>query len=511
MEYSLLLATGFVTILLLDASDDLAQHDTAVAIHEGNTRETLAILECVTHKRLLWLERHLGHLVGFQGVRVLHLLATSLFAHLPLECGDTACGAATTHKSNGRVAHLNLVRDVKDLDLGIEFLGLTECLVTLVHHHITATRHVLLVQALDVEADVVTRLGLFRTLVVHLHGEHLASARVGGSVGWQEDDLLTRLDNTLLNTSSQHITDTFNLVDARDRHAHWGTHGSFWHFAHLVKEIVDCVDVDLLAVAIHIVSSPPTHVLHTLSILTFQEIVSHPARDGQEWNLLLDHVLLPANLDQHAPHLVGDLIVSALFVASSVAIHLVATNCNLLHTQQIDETRVLTSLSLDLTSLVVALGDGCGEISIAWNHDERHISLGSTSNHVLDEITVTWGINDGVMPFLSVELLGGARNGHTTLTLLLLPVHVEGKCERGLAKALCLCLQLLQLSLWDATKLEDQSASGGRLTTVNVTTDDNGQMLLLGIGWHAGKLDGTRGQNSSVRAGCDKVTSIGNP
>ena len=37
-------------------------------------------------------------------------------------------------------------------------------------------------------------------------------------------------------------------------------------------------------------------------------------------------------------------------------------------------------VSLDLTSLVVALGDGCGEISIAWNHDECHVSLGSTSH-----------------------------------------------------------------------------------------------------------------------------------
>merc|ERR1719263_2545185 len=97
---------------------------------------------------------------------------------------------------------------------------------------------------------------------------------------------------------------------------------------------------------------------------------------------------------------------------------------------------------------------------------------------------MAWGINDGVVPLLGVELLGGAGNGHTTLALLLLTIHVEGECEGSLAETLGLSLELLQLTLRNATKLEDQTASGGRLTTVDVAADDNGQMLLLGIGWH---------------------------
>merc|ERR1739847_135671 len=95
----LLLATSLVTVALLDASDNLAKHDAAVAIHEGNTRETLAILEGVAHERLLRLEAHLGHLVRLQGVRVLKLLATGLLAHLPLECRDTAGSTAAAHEA----------------------------------------------------------------------------------------------------------------------------------------------------------------------------------------------------------------------------------------------------------------------------------------------------------------------------------------------------------------------------------------------------------------------------
>ena len=122
--------------LLLLARDDLSQHDAGVAILEGNAGETLAVLEAVTHKRLLWLEAALGHLVGLEGVRVFHLLATCLLAHLPLALGNAAGRASAAHKANWGVADLDLVRDIKDLDLGIELLGVTQGGVLLVHHDV---------------------------------------------------------------------------------------------------------------------------------------------------------------------------------------------------------------------------------------------------------------------------------------------------------------------------------------------------------------------------------------
>ena len=79
-----------------------------------------------------------------------------------------------------------------------------------------------------------------------------------------------------------------------------------------------------------------------------------------------------------------------LFVASGVAAHLVATNGGLLDTQQIDETRVLTGLNPDLASLAVALGNRCAEVTITRNHDESHICLGSTYNHVLNDTIAVW-------------------------------------------------------------------------------------------------------------------------
>merc|ERR1711939_766984 len=112
----LLLASSTAGILLPLAGDDLPQHNAAVAIHEGNTGETLAILEAVAHERLLWLEAALGHLVGLEGVRVLHLLATGLLAHLPLELGNAAGGTSASHEANRRVTDLDLIGDIQNLN-----------------------------------------------------------------------------------------------------------------------------------------------------------------------------------------------------------------------------------------------------------------------------------------------------------------------------------------------------------------------------------------------------------
>jgi len=97
---------------------------------------------------------------------------------------------------------------------------------------------------------------------------------------------------------------------------------------------------------------------------------------------------------------------------------------------------------------------------------------------------MAWCINDSEVPLLSVELLGGAGNSHTALTLFLLTVHVEGESERALAQTLCLLLQLLQLTLGKTTKLKDKAPGRGALATVDVPADDDGKMLLLRVGNH---------------------------
>merc|ERR1719424_126895 len=361
-----------------------------------------------------------------------------------------------------------------------ELFRLSKRGVLLVDHDVAAMRHIVLVQALDVETNVVTWVGEVDTRVVHFNSEDLTNARIRGCVRGQENDLLTRLHNALLHTACKHIADTLDLVDARDRHAHWGADGALGDTADNVKHVEHGLHVNGLLAHQNIHALPPVHVGGLL-----QEVVAHPARDRHERCVLLHKVLFPPDLHQHALHLVGDLIVPRLLVARSVTVHLVDATADLLHAQQVDETRMLASLTLDLTSLVVTLGNGGGEVTIGWDHDESHVSLGGTRDHVLDEVAMPRGVNHSVMPLGRVELFGCASNRHAALALLLLTVHVKCKGEGALAKALSLLLQLLELALREPTKLEDESARGRALPTVDMATDHNRKMLLLRVGRHS--------------------------
>ena len=177
---------------------------------------------------------------------------------------------------------------------------------------------------------------------------------------------------------------------------------------------------------------------------------------------------------------------------------------------------MLAGLALDLTGLVVALLDGGGEVTVGGDHEEGDVSLGGAGNHVLDEVTVTGGVDDGVVPVVGEELLGGAGDGHTTLALLLLPVHVEGEGEGGLAEGIGLRAELLDLTLGDASELEDETAGGGRLTGVDVTADDDGKVLLaLGShfclkGFWRREKRGARG-SATVRAVSEKNSRSWSP
>ena len=69
-------------------------------------------------------------------------------------------------------------------------------------------------------------------------------------------------------------------------------------------------------------------------------------------------------------------------------VHLVDTNDQLLDTKGEGQESVFSGLTI--------LGDTSFEFTNTSGDDEDSaISLGGTSDHVLDEITVTWSIDDG--------------------------------------------------------------------------------------------------------------------
>ena len=91
-------------------------------------------------------------------------------------------------------------------------------------------------------------------------------------------------------------------------------------------------------------------------------------------------------------------------------VHLVDGDDELPDTESEGKEGVLAGLAI--------LGDTSLELTgTAGNDEDGTVSLGGTSDHVLDEITVTWGVDDGNIVPRGLELPEGNIDGDTTLTL----------------------------------------------------------------------------------------------
>merc|ERR1712070_298642 len=140
--------------------------------------------------------------------------STRLLTHLPDKFRQTASRAATTYESDRRVAAFDFIRDIQNLNLGVKFFRLTQGGVLFVHHHVAAPGHVVLIETLDVEPDVVPRVCKVDSRVVHFDCENFPRAWIRSRVRGQKDDFFPRFHNTLLDTASEHVADALNLVNA---------------------------------------------------------------------------------------------------------------------------------------------------------------------------------------------------------------------------------------------------------------------------------------------------------
>ena len=92
---------------------------------------------------------------------------------------------------------------------------------------------------------------------------------------------------------------------------------------------------------------------------------------------------------------------------------------------------------------------------------------------------MTRSVNDGNVVLRGLELPQSNVDGDTTLTLSLELVKHPGVLERTLTELSGLLLELLDRTLVDTTALVDKVTSGRRLTRVDVTNDDQVNVLLL--------------------------------
>lgn len=282
------------------------------------------------------------------------------------ELGEFAGDVGGVAIEDRRVTSTDLAGVVEDDDLGVEGVGTLGRVVLGVTSNVTTTDF-LDGNVLDVEADVVTGETLGELLVVHFNGLDF-----GGDTSWGEGDNHTGLDGTGLNTTNRDRANTTNLVHILKRQT-----------KRLVRRTgrrVDSIDSlkKGLAGRLGLGLLLPTLVPGAVGG-GFDHVVTVEARDGDERNGLG----VVADLLDEVGGLLDDLVVAVLGPLGGV--HLVDGNNDLPDTKGVGKESVLTGLAI--------LGDTGLELTSTSGNDENGaISLGGTSDHVLDEITVTGGV-----------------------------------------------------------------------------------------------------------------------
>jgi hypothetical protein len=359
-----------------------------------------------------------------------------------LELGSNVGSVAI---KDGGVSVLDLTGVRHDDHLGSEVLSTHGRVISIVGSNISSL-DLLDRNVLAIESDIVTGGGLGERLVMHLNGLNLRH-----KAGRGEAARHTGLDDTSLDTADGHSSDTTDLVDILEGKTKGLVSGTLGG-VHVVKGIKKGRTL------------VPGHLVGLV-----KHVVTDPTRDGDK----VDLGGLVADLLEVGSNLLLDIVVTRFGVVARV--HLVKSDNHLLDTKGEGKKSVLTGLTLSSPTTFETTG---GRV----DDEDGNISLRSTSDHVLDEITMAGGINDSERVLGGLELPEGDIDGDTTLTLGLEVIKNPGVLEGTLTHLGSLLLELLDGTLVNTSALVDQMTSGGRLTSIDVSDDNNRNVNLLL--WH---------------------------
>merc|ERR1712012_219223 len=368
---------------------------------------------------------------------VLHRL-TSTTINLLLDLSKLASNVSSVTVEDWAVSIAHLARVVENNHLGGEVTHSGGRLVLGVGGDVSSL-DVLDRDVLDVEANVVSGNSLGERLVVHLHGLDLSGQHVGG-----EGDDHAWLDDASLHSAHGHCSNTSDLVDILEWETERLVSGSGgWN--HSIQSLEESHAAGVTLLPLNLPSLVPGHLVGGVD-----HIVSVPSGDGDEW----DSSRVVADLLDEVSHLLLDLFKPGLAVGRLGGVHLVTGHDKLLDSEGVGEQSVLPGLTI--------LGDSSLELSSSRGDDQHSaISLRSSSDHVLDEVTMSRSIDDGHVVLRSLKLPESDVNGDTSLTLSLQFVKNPGVLEGSLARLGRLLLELLDGSLVDTSALVDQVTSGG--------------------------------------------------
>lgn len=280
---------------------------------------------------------------------------------------ELASNVGSVAVEDGGVTSADLTGVVEDDDLSVEGGSTHRGVVLGVTADVT-TADFLDGNVLHVETDVVTGDTLLELLVVHLDGLDFS-----GDVGGGEGNDHTGLDDTGLDTADGDRSNTRDLVDILEGKTEGlvgGTDGGL----NGVDGLNEGLTSDLASLGLLLPSLVPGAVGGGL-----KHVVTVETGDGDEGNGLG----VVADLLDEVGGFLDNFVVTILGPLAGV--HLVEGNDELLDTEGESKQSVLTGLAI--------LGDTSLELtSTGGNDEDSAVSLGGTSDHVLDEVTVTGGI-----------------------------------------------------------------------------------------------------------------------
>jgi len=357
---------------------------------------------------------------------------------------------------NWGVTFLDFTWVVQDDDLGVEGFGFSGWVVFAVRADVTSS-DIFDGDVLDVETDVVTWYTLWDLGVVHFDGFDFS-----GDVGWSEFDDHTGFDDTGFDSADWHSSDTTDFVDILK----WESE-SFVGWSDRWVDGVQSFEESFTGLfaaffGFFVPTFVPRHVGGG-----FNHIVSVPSRDWDEgygFRVVTD-------LFDVVGDFLDDFFISIFGVFWLGVVHFVDSDDQLFDTKGKGQQSVFSGLSV--------FGDTSFKFTNTGGDDEDGaIGLRSTSNHVLDEISMAWGVDDGDFVHVGLEFPEGNIDGDTTFSFSLQLVEDPSVFERTFSHFGGFFLEFFDGSLVDTTTFVDQMTGGGRFTGIDVTDDDDIDMSL---------------------------------
>jgi len=378
-------------LLLLNELDN-SDSDSLLHVSDSESSERGVLREGLNNHGFLGDELDDGGflVLDFLGFTLLFLSSSSVdLGEELLEFAGDVRGVAI---EDWAVSGLNLVGMVQDDDLSVEADGLLGGVVLGVSNNVSSS-NILDSDVLNVESDIVSGDGFLELSVMHFDSFALSGDTAGG-----EGDEHSGSDDSGFNSSDGDCSNSSNLVDVlkgKSEGLFKGSDGGV-DFVEGLEEGVSLVPGHLVALGDQVVSS------------------ESGVGDG------VDVLLLESDLLKVVDDFLLDVEESFFFPVGGV--HLVDGEDHLLDSHSVGEEGVFSGLSF--------LSESSFELSGSSGDDEDgNIGLRGSGNHILNEISVSGGVDDGEGVLVGLEFPEGDIDGDTSFSFGLELVEDPGVLE----------------------------------------------------------------------------------